>query len=176
MDERASATPYSSPRGGGRRLGIWRQLLTFDPGDRMKGLTIGRLARQAEIGIETVRFYERQGLISLPPRTESNYRVYPEEEVERLRFIKRAKALGFTLHEIKELLALSHDPGTTRAEIKKRTLTKIEDVTRKLRDLTRIKAALEHLAAECDGHGSLAGCPIMAALTNDDEGEECDHR
>jgi MerR family copper efflux transcriptional regulator len=70
----------------------------------MNGLTIGRLAKQVSIGIETIRFYERQGLIEPPPRTDSNYRVYPEEEVNRLRFIKRAKNLGFTLSEIKELL------------------------------------------------------------------------
>ena len=135
----------------------------------MDGLTIGKLAKKADIGIETVRFYERQGLIAPPPRTESNYRVYPKEEVARLRFIKRAKALGFTLKEIKELLALSHDPHATRADIKKRTLDKIEDIDGKILDLTRIKEALEHLAAECDGQGSLEGCPILAALTNDQE-------
>lgn len=134
----------------------------------MGGLTIGKLAKDAGIGIETVRFYERQGLIAPPPRTKSNYRVYPREEVARLRFIKRAKALGFTLSEIKELLALSHDPHATRADIKKRTLAKIEDVGRKIRDLTRIKRALESLAAECDGRGSLEGCPILAALTDKD--------
>jgi MerR family copper efflux transcriptional regulator len=135
----------------------------------MTGLTIGRLAKEADVGIETVRFYERQGLIAPPPRTESNYRVYPREEVSRLRFIKRAKALGFTLNEIKELLALSHDPLTTRADIKTRTLAKIDDVGRKILDLTRIKAALERLAAECDGQGPLEGCPILAALTSDQE-------
>jgi len=146
----------------------------FRPEADMKGLTIGKLARQADIGIETVRFYERQGLIAPPPRTESNYRVYPAEEVARLRFIKRAKALGFTLNEIKELLALSHDPHATRADIKERTLAKIEDVDRKIRDLTRIKEALVHLAMECDGQGSLEGCPILAAMT--DNGKETPDR
>ena len=71
----------------------------------MNGLTIGRLAKQAGLGIETVRFYERQGLIAPPPRTDSNYRIYPEEEVSRLKFIKRAKDLGFTLKEIKEVIS-----------------------------------------------------------------------
>ena len=108
----------------------------------MKGLTIGKLAKAAGTGIETVRFYERQGLVAPPPRTESNYRIYPQEEVKRLRFIKRAKALGFTLREIKDLLALSLDPHATRADIKKRTLAKIEDVERKIRDLTSIREAL----------------------------------
>jgi MerR family copper efflux transcriptional regulator len=138
----------------------------------MNGLTIGKLAREAGLGIETVRFYERQGLIEPPPRTASNYRIYPEDEVARLQFIKRAKALGFTLNEIKELLALRQDPHTTRADIKARTLAKIEDVNRKILDLTRIKAALEHLASECDGRGPLEGCPILAALTSI-EGMDC---
>jgi len=84
----------------------------------MNGLTIGRLAKQVSIGIETIRFYERQGLIEPPPRTDSNYRVYPEEEVNRLRFIKRAKNLGFTLSEIKELLFIRHDLHATKADIK----------------------------------------------------------
>ena len=139
----------------------------------MKGLTIGKLARRAGLGIETVRFYEREGLVAPPPRTASNYRVYPEEEVARLLFIKRAKALGFTLNEIRELLALSHDPHTTRADIKERTLAKIEDVERKIRDLARIKKALEHLATECDGVGPLEGCPIIAAMRCSENGEDC---
>ena len=101
----------------------------------MNGLTIGRLAKQVGIGIETVRFYERQGLIEPPPRTDSNYRVYPEEEVSRLRFIKKAKNLGFTLNEIKELLFMRHDPHATQADIKNRTLAKIKDIKQKISDL-----------------------------------------
>ena len=133
-------------------------------GAAMNGLTIGRLAKQVGIGIETVRFYERQGLIEPPPRTDSNYRVYPEEEVSRLRFIKKAKSLGFTLSEIKELLFLRHDPHATKADIKNRTLAKITDVKQKISDLTRIQKALEHLASSCDGHGPLEDCPILKAL------------
>ena len=140
----------------------------------MAGLTIGRLAKEAGLGIETVRFYERQGLIEPPPRTDSNYRMYPEEEITRLKFIKRAKNLGFTLHEIKDLMALRHDPHATKADVKKRTLAKIDDITLKIQDLTRIKAALEHLSNACDGHGPLDGCPILEALdTNDDK--HCNH-
>jgi len=140
----------------------------------MNGLTIGKLAKQAGLGIDTIRFYERQGLVDPPPRTESNYRLYSRDEVARLQFIKRAKVLGFTLSEIKDLLTLQHDPHTTRADIKNRTLIKIEDINRKIDDLTRIKAALEHLASECDGHGPLEGCPILAALTQVEE-ESCEH-
>jgi Hg(II)-responsive transcriptional regulator len=138
----------------------------------MKGLTIGRLAEQAGLGIETVRFYERQGLIPPPPRTASNYRIYPEEEVNRLKFIKRAKDLGFTLNEIKELLALQHDPHATKADIKKRTEKKIEVIKKKVRDLSRIQEALEHLAGTCDGRGPLSDCPILEALT----GQEHEHQ
>jgi Cu(I)-responsive transcriptional regulator len=140
----------------------------------MNGLTIGRLAKQVGLGIETVRFYERQGLIEPPPRTNSNYRVYPEEEVTRLKFIKRAKSLGFTLSEIKELLFIRHDPHATKADIKNRTLAKINDIQQKITDLTRIKTALEHLASSCDGHGSLEECPILKALDSENN-EHCGH-
>ena len=140
----------------------------------MNGLTIGRLAKQVGLGIETVRFYERQGLIEPPPRTESNYRIYPQEEVARLRFIKKAKSLGFTLNEIKELMFVRHDPHATKADIKDRTLAKIKDIEGKIADLTRIKAALEHLASSCDGHGSLDECPILEALDSDNN-ELCKH-
>ena len=140
----------------------------------MNGLTIGRLAKEAGLGIETVRFYERQGLIEPPPRTDSNYRIYPEEEITRLKFIKRAKNLGFTLNEIKDLLALRRDPHATKADVKNRTRVKIEDVTRKIHDLTRIKEALEHVYNACNGHGPLDECPILKALdTNGDE--QCNH-
>ena len=140
----------------------------------MNGLTIGRLAKQVGIGIETVRFYERQGLIEPPPRTDSNYRIYPEEEVSRLRFIKKAKNLGFTLNEIKELLFMRHDPHATQADIKNRTLDKITDVKQKISDLTRIQKALEHLASSCDGHGPLEDCPILKALDSENI-EHCGH-
>ena len=131
----------------------------------MNGLTIGRLAKQVGLGIETVRFYERSGLIDPPPRTDSNYRIYPEEEVSRLKFIKRAKDLGFTLKEIKELFHLQHDPHATKADVKKRTVEKIEDIKKRVQDLSKIQAALEHLAGACDGHGPMSECPIMDALT-----------
>jgi len=140
----------------------------------MNELTIGRLAKQAGIGIETVRFYERQGLIEPPRRTESNYRIYPEEEVARLRFIKRTKNLGFTLNEIKELLFMRHDPHATKADIKNKTIAKLENVKQKISDLKRIKTALEHLASSCDGHGPLEECPILKALDSDNN-EHCGH-
>lgn len=86
----------------------------------MESLTIGKVARLAEVGVETIRFYEREGLIEEPSRGESGYRQYPKETIQRLRFIKRAKDLGFTLREIKELLALRLDPGTTCGDVRRR--------------------------------------------------------
>ena len=134
----------------------------------MEGLTIGKLAKQAGIGIETIRFYERQGLIPPPARTDSNYRIYSEEEVGRLKFIKRAKLLGFTLNEIKDLLTLQHNPHATKADIKQRTDEKIINIREKISDLKLMLGALEHLSGACDGHGPLDECPILEALTGDD--------
>ena len=133
----------------------------------MSGLTIGKLAKQVGIGIETVRFYEKQGLIAPPPRTDSNYRIYPEEEIVKLRFIKRAKTLGFSLNEIKELIFISNDPHATKADIKKRSVEKLADIKEKIQGLNRMRDALEHLTGACDGHGSLDNCPIMEALLAD---------
>lgn len=140
----------------------------------MKGLSIGQLAKQTGLSAETIRFYERHGLITPPPRTDSNYRVYPEEEIPRLRFIKRAKALGFTLNEIKELIDIRHDPKATKADIKKRTEEKIAGIKEKVRDIENILKALEHLSSACDGHGPLDECPILEVLDAKDEGH-CKH-
>lgn len=134
----------------------------------MNGLTIGKVAKGAGIGIETVRFYEKEGLIGPAARTESNYRVYGDGDIIRLRFIKRGKALGFTLKEIKELLALRHDPGASKDEVKRQTEAKIADIDQKIRDLTRIKATLETLDRQCDGHGPASDCPILDALESGD--------
>lgn len=134
----------------------------------MNGLTIGKLSKMAGVTNDTVRFYERYGLIEHVSRSESNYRLYKEEDADRLRFIKRAKELGFTLNEIKELLALSRDPNATKADIKNRTEQKAEDIRQKIYDLSRILTALEHLVETCDGHGSAEECPILKCLTDDE--------
>lgn len=130
----------------------------------MNGLTIGKVAKKAGLGIETVRFYEREGLIKPPARTEANYRIYPQRDILRLRFIKRAKNLGFTLREIKELLSLQHDSTATKADVKLQTEAKIEAIELKILDLTRIKEILETLEESCDGHGPTSDCPILDAL------------
>ena len=137
----------------------------------MTRLTIGKLTNAAGVSTDTIRFYERCGLLPPPDRTESNYRLYPEKSVLRLKFIKRAKALGFTLNEIKELLALRHGPRATKEEVKLLTEDKIRDIKNRIVDLQRILATLEHLAGACDGHGSADDCPILAAMDTDSEGE-----
>ncbi len=133
-------------------------------------LTIGQVAERSGIGIETVRFYERKGLVEEPPRADSGYRQYPEDVVARIRFIRRAKELGFKLSEISQLLSLRVDPDTTCADVKKQTELKIADVEEKIRVLQGIKTALKKLAASCVGTGPTSECPILESLDSQDEG------
>lgn len=130
----------------------------------MKPLTIGQVASQAGIGVETVRFYERQGLIEEPTRRVSGYRQYGEEVVHRLRFIRKAKELGFTLNEIKELLSLKLGPMSSCADVKGRAEAKIADIEEKVRTLQRMKRALVKLTRACSGNGPISECPILDAL------------
>ena len=130
----------------------------------VKPLTIGQVAGRAGVGVETVRFYEREGLLPRPARRASGYRQYPEESVSRLQFIRRAKALGFTLKEIGELLDLRLDPRANRGMVKRRTAAKVEDIERKIDALRRMKESLLKLADACNGEGHLSGCPILGAL------------
>ena len=133
----------------------------------MERLTISRLARLGDVHVETVRYYERRGLLPKPPRTASGYRVFPREAVRRLRFIKRAQELGFSLDEIRELLSLRTRAGTVRADVRARAAAKIADVDQKIRTLEAIKQALRTLTDRCDGCGPIATCPILQSL--DDE-------
>lgn len=130
----------------------------------MKGLTIGGLARQAGVGVETVRFYERQGLIEQPPRPGRGFRRYPPETVRRVRFVRRAKELGFTLREVSELLDLRFDPQRGCAEVREMAEAKVGDVERRIADLERIREVLGKLVAACKGQGSVSECPILDAL------------
>lgn len=128
-------------------------------------MTIGELARRAGVNVQTVRYYERRGLLDEPRRRASGYREYGAATLDRLRFIRRAQELGFTLGEIAELLALRLDPGTTAAEVKARALEKIEEIERRVRDLERIRHALAHLAGKCrGGRGPAGDCPLLEAL------------
>jgi len=130
-------------------------------------LTIGRLAEQADVGIDTVRFYERRGLLPEPARTASGYRLYRPAMVIRLRFIRRAKALGFSLDEIATLLYLQ-DVGGSKSEVKKLTTHKLTEIETKLADLSKMKKVLKQLASECSGAGDVEGCPIIEALSSEE--------
>ncbi len=127
-------------------------------------LTTGQLARQAGVNVETLRYYERQGLLPEPPRSPSGYRRYPREGVARIRFIKRAQELGFSLNEIGELLSLRHDANTTCNEVRERAENKIADINTKLGDLERMRRALVRLAESCPGQGPGEDCPILDYL------------
>ena len=130
-------------------------------GGTEKPLTIGKVARLAGVGIETIRFYEREGLIAEPPRKESGYRQYGMATVSRIRFIQRAKVLGFSLRQIQELLFLRLDPGTTCDNILGRAQKKIIEVEEKIQTLQRMKKALEALAEACPGQGPVSECPVI---------------
>jgi MerR family mercuric resistance operon transcriptional regulator len=132
----------------------------------MDGLTIGRVARSAGLAIDTVRYYEREGLLQKPARTAAGYRQYPEEAVARLRFIRQAKDLGFTLSEIRELLALKVAPGKSCADVRARAEAKIADVNCRIAHLEHIRRALSRLSAECSSRGPTSECPILEALAH----------
>lgn len=132
----------------------------------MPPLTIGKVAKLAGVGIETVRFYEREGLVPEPPRRESGYRQYPEETVQRLRFIRRAKDIGFTLKEISEMLGLRVDVSSraTCDAARKLAEEKIADVRGKIRTLRRMETVLARLVNCCKKRSASSECPILEAL------------
>lgn len=130
----------------------------------MEHLKTGELAKRVGVNVETLRFYEREGLIPEPPRRVSGYREYPAESVRLIRFIKRAQELGFSLREVRELLALRVEPGTTCADVRHKAQEKVSDVREKIADLQAIERALNSLTASCSGEGPLTDCPILECL------------
>jgi MerR family copper efflux transcriptional regulator len=126
--------------------------------------TIGEIARRVGIGVETVRFYEREGLVAPPPRSEAGYRLYPEEAVERLRFVRRAKELGFTLEQIRGLLQLRVGEGAACDAARGVAVARLEDVEARIADLRRIADALSRLITACEVQEGGSDCPILAAL------------
>jgi MerR family copper efflux transcriptional regulator len=130
----------------------------------MDGLTTGELAKQGGVNLETIRFYERQGLLTKPPRTPSGYRMFPKGTDQRVRFIKRGQELGFSLREIKELLALRLDPETTCREMRQRATEKLRNIEQKIVDLRRMQVVLTRLADACPGRGATSDCPILESL------------
>src|SRR4030067_2083798 len=134
----------------------------------MGNLSIGQLAREAQVRVETVRYYERRGLMPEPPRRESGYRQYSEPDVTRIRFIKRAQTLGFTLKEILDLLSLRVDPKTTCGDVKRRAEVKIADMEEQIKALQRMKKGLTKVASTCRGRGPTSECPILESLSAED--------
>ncbi|MBS0200422.1 MAG: heavy metal-responsive transcriptional regulator [Proteobacteria bacterium] len=132
-------------------------------------MKIGQLAQRADVNIDTVRYYEREGLLPKPERLASGYRIYSESDVKRLRFVRRAKALGFTLPEVRELLDLSRSRGDDMASMKAAAQDKINDVRARIAELERVRVALEGLIDSCPGHGALEQCPILNALSGDEQ-------
>jgi len=130
----------------------------------MPGLTIGKLAHAAGVAVDTVRFYERRGLIADPPRRSSGYREYPAGAVHRLRFIRRAKGLGFSLREIEELLTLRAGPTAPCGEVRGQIAAKLTDIQARIDDLGRMGAALEELYARCESTDPLGDCPMLDLL------------
>lgn len=130
----------------------------------MNSLTIGHLAKLARVNVETVRYYQRRGLMPVPPRRDSAYRYYAQDDVARLRFIKRAQELGFSLREISELLSLRVDPQTTCSDVRRRAEAKLVDIEEKIQILQGMKKALGKLVGQCQGRGPTGKCPILEAL------------
>jgi DNA-binding transcriptional MerR regulator len=131
----------------------------------MDPLTIGTAARQAGVGVETIRFYERRGLIARPPKPPgSGIRRYAAETVRRVRFIRQAQQLGFSLRQIEELLSLEANPAADCSDVRRRALAKIEEVDTRINQLSEIRGALINLLAACPGSGALGACSILGAL------------
>lgn len=135
-------------------------------------MRIGTVARKCGVGIDTIRYYEREGLLLPPQRRPSGYREYDDEALDRLRFIRRAKDLGFSLDDIRELLSLSGDREHGVKGVKQRAQRRLERVEERLAQLQRMRDGLEELIANCPGHGALGKCPILQALSEPESDEE----
>lgn len=125
-------------------------------------MTIGLLAKKSHVTVETVKFYEKEGLLPKPPKPQSGFRSYPQDYVSRIYFIKRAQELGFTLREVKELLRLKVEKKATCDQVMKKADQKIAEVDQKIKDLQQMKESLKQIRECCeDGDLSLAECPIL---------------
>lgn len=131
----------------------------------MAELQIGEVAHRCGVNLQTIRYYERRGLLPAPPRSAANYRLYPEDTPARVRFIRRAQRLGFTLREIDELLSLRAAPGVRCDQVRERAAAKARDIERRLRALRAMRRALLELVDQCAGEAPAASrCPILHAL------------
>lgn len=132
-------------------------------------ISTSELAKRSGVNLQTIRYYERTGLLPKPPRSGSGYRQFSHDSVRRVRFIKRAQELGFSLKEIKELLALRIATGSTRTDVRKRAETKITDIDQKLHHLKSMRKTLLQLTETCCGNGPASECPILESLSLDKE-------
>ena len=145
-----------------KRLALCTKVRTYTR--NMEGLTTAQLASEGGVNVETIRYYERHGLLPKPPRTPSGYRVFSEEAVTCLRFIKRSQELGFSLNEIKELLSLRVKPGSSCVDVRRKAEAKVVDVDEKIRRLQKIRKALVELTNTCSGRGPVSTCSILRIL------------
>jgi MerR family mercuric resistance operon transcriptional regulator len=129
------------------------------------GITIGDVAEAAGVGVETIRYYERRGLVTQPGKSTGAYRRYGAGHVDRIRFIKRAQALGFSLEEVATLLEL--EDGTDRRSIRRIASARLEETRRRIADLQRIERVLGHLLHDCEKHAKAPHCPIISAIAGD---------
>ncbi len=129
-----------------------------------KGLTISRLAKKSRVNIQTIRFYERKGLLPRPRRTPSGYRMFTDEDARRVVFIKRAQELGFSLKEIKGLLSLRARPSSRCGQVLAKAEEKLKEIETKIQSLESMKQVLLKLKAQCEGSRPVQECPILAAL------------
>ena len=134
----------------------------------MQRLTAGQLAKKANVNVETIRYYERRQILPRPARTSGGYRIYPEHTISRIRFVKRAQDLGFSLKEIRELLGLRSAPGGNVChDVRKRAELKISDIDQKIQDLTIMRKNLTQLMTKCSSAGPAIDCPILEGLEHD---------
>lgn len=141
----------------------------------MRKFTIGCVALAAGVGVETVRYYERRGLVKRPPGG-TGFREYDRNVPDRIRFIRRAQELGFTLREVADLLRLTDTPGATRGEVRKLAEEKLRSVRERIRDLRRIEKTLSGLVEQCSGRGRVSGCPIIEAIATTGNKEAKENR
>ncbi len=157
MLERVDPRPYSRVY-----TSIWMNI-------SMPTLSIGKLAKSCSVKVDTVRYYGKVGLLKPLTRTQSGYRVYSIDSVERLRFIRKAQKLGFLLDEIRELLSLSDDQEADCGDIRDRARLKIDEIDKKIDDLTRMKKGLAELSDYCPGNGvPLSECGIIQHFYRED--------
>lgn len=132
-------------------------------GKRSRALSIGEVGRRSGVKVETIRYYERIALLAPPPRTQGGHRIYGDAEVKRLNFVRRARELGFTLDQVRDLLALADEPRGHCAEVEALARTHLDAVHGRIADLERMEAVLAEMVTRCAG-GTVPECPILEAL------------